>query len=196
MTERGHTEMQKNGRSRWAAWTGLALVGSALGLGAVEPLLSRAAFVLAVIGWGTLGGGLFLLLLARCTRAAATASSTSGPATVTGRSTGDHDDLASTRAAAAGFPSTVDHLSTADLCRAWCRSTTALRGSASVSYRAAVVGLRAAYLDELERRHPVGVAAWLSCEDWAAVDPMPYVRVRDRPTRRAGSQDDRDRRDG
>jgi hypothetical protein len=202
----------QSSRSRWASWTGLLTTGSALGLAALEPVLSRPVFVLSVIGWATLSGGLIVLLLLRCTAPSGrTGRPTSRP---TGRPTSrgtlrgragapspqapgrDHDTLASTRAAAAGFPTRLDHLSTADLCRAWCRSTTALQGSASATYRMAVVELRATYLDELERRHPSGIAAWLASDDRSAVDPTPFVRAGDRPTRRTASRDDRDRHDG
>jgi hypothetical protein len=196
--------MQTN-RSRWVPWAGVLTIGSALGLAALEPLLSRPVFVLSVIGWATLGGGLLVLVLLRCTatspgtdrrpRNPGTPHGPTGSTSPDARGR-DHDALASTRAAAAGFPTRLDHLSTADLCRAWCRSTTALQGSASVTYRVAVLELRASYLDELERRHPSGIAAWLASDDPTAVDPTPFVRARDRPTRRTASRDDRDRHDG
>lgn len=51
-----------------------------------------------------------------------------------------------------------------ELCRAWSRSYRWLEEAHSVALHAYVVTLRQAYLDELDRRDPVGFQAWLdSC---------------------------------
>lgn len=53
------------------------------------------------------------------------------------------------------------YLSTQDLCLAWESSSRALRRCASVDERLEVVRVRQACLDELERRHPEAVRAWV-----------------------------------
>jgi hypothetical protein len=74
----------------------------------------------------------------------------------------------------------VDHaclhsLSNAELCVAWRRSYCTLIVTSSVPLRAAVVASRQAYLDEMERRDPRGLTAWLAAGARAASGPERYL---------------------
>ncbi|HZX03243.1 hypothetical protein [Kribbella sp.] len=83
----------------------------------------------------------------------------------------------------AGVTVTPEHvedlteLSDEALCLAWRASFAGLqRAAAAPSDQLRVVEERRAYLDELERRHPDGVAAWLASNPRAAGDPAKFVR--------------------
>jgi hypothetical protein len=69
------------------------------------------------------------------------------------------------------------------LCLAWRRSFLLLDGARSAAERLAVVEQRQQYLDELHRRSPKGLAAWLASGARASGNPLPYV---DDARRRAG----------
>lgn len=62
-----------------------------------------------------------------------------------------------------------------ELCWAWRVSYVALQHAPSVSARLGAVQTRQEYLDELERRNPEGLAAWLCSGARAAGDPRPYI---------------------
>jgi hypothetical protein len=65
---------------------------------------------------------------------------------------------------AAVFAPSIQVLDDHDLCQAWGRSYGWLEGTDSLALQAYIVTLRQAYLDELERRDPAGLGAWLdSC---------------------------------
>jgi hypothetical protein len=66
-------------------------------------------------------------------------------------------------------------LSNAELCVAWRRSYCTLIETSSVPLRAAVVASRQAYLDEMERRDPRGLASWLGAGARAASGPERYL---------------------
>lgn len=61
------------------------------------------------------------------------------------------------------------------LCLAWRRSFVRLEAARSAAERLAVVEQRERYLDELQRRHPHGLAAWLASGARASGNPLPYV---------------------
>lgn len=63
---------------------------------------------------------------------------------------------------AAVFAPSVQELADPALCRAWRESYQWLEGTCSPALHAYVVTLRQAYLDELERRDPAGLQAWLA----------------------------------
>ncbi|GAA1581636.1 hypothetical protein [Kribbella karoonensis] len=67
-------------------------------------------------------------------------------------------------------------LSDEALCLAWRASFPGLQRAASPVDQLRVVEERRAYLDELARRHPDGVAAWLASNPRAAGDPTRFVR--------------------
>jgi hypothetical protein len=69
------------------------------------------------------------------------------------------------------------------LCLAWRRSFRLLEASRSAAERLSVVEQRQQYLDELHRRSPQGLAAWLASGARASGNPLPYV---DDDRRRAG----------
>lgn len=69
------------------------------------------------------------------------------------------------------------------LCLAWRRSFRLLEASRSATERMVVVEQRQQYLDELHRRSPEGLAAWLNSGARASGNPLPYV---DDARRRAG----------
>ena len=73
------------------------------------------------------------------------------------------------------LPSSVRALSDAELCRAWRVSFGALDAAMTAGARARVVALRQSYLDEIDRRHPTGLAAWLSSGARAAGNPTRYL---------------------
>ena len=75
----------------------------------------------------------------------------------------------------------VSTLDDAALCLAWRRSFVVLEAAVSIESRMTVVQQRQVYLDELERRCPGGIAAWLSSGARASGNPLPYMG--DRPHR-------------
>ena len=62
-----------------------------------------------------------------------------------------------------------------ELCWAWRVSYVALQHAPSVPARLGAVQTRQQYLDELERRNPEGLTAWLYSGARAAGDPRPYI---------------------
>jgi hypothetical protein len=61
------------------------------------------------------------------------------------------------------------------LCLAWRRSFHQLQDARSPGARLAVVDLRRAYLDELQRRCPTGLASWLASGARASGNPLPFL---------------------
>ena len=68
-----------------------------------------------------------------------------------------------------------DQLTDEDLCLAWQSSILGLQHSRSVAARIRVVEARQACLDELERRHPKALHAWLESGARAASTPTKYL---------------------
>jgi hypothetical protein len=68
------------------------------------------------------------------------------------------------------------------LCLAWRRSFRRLETAHSAAERLCIVEQRQRYLDELQRRSPQGLAAWLASGARASGNPLPYV---DKTRRRA-----------
>jgi hypothetical protein len=66
-------------------------------------------------------------------------------------------------------------LSDDELCRQWRFSFTALADAGTPGLRADVVRARQLYLDEIERRHPQDLQAWLASGARAAGNPMPFL---------------------
>lgn len=69
----------------------------------------------------------------------------------------------------------VAGMTTAELCQAWRRSFLLLDSASSTLERSRIVGCRQLYLDELERRCPSGLRAWLASGARAAGSPQRYV---------------------
>jgi len=65
--------------------------------------------------------------------------------------------------------------STAILCRRWQSSYDELRTESAVARRLEIVRARERCLDELERRDPVGLQAWLASNASAAGDPARFL---------------------
>jgi hypothetical protein len=61
------------------------------------------------------------------------------------------------------------------LCQAWRASHPALQRCSSVQETMRAVEERQTYLDELARRHPDGVTAWLATQPDSGDDPMPHL---------------------
>lgn len=68
------------------------------------------------------------------------------------------------------------HLSDEDLCLAWESSGRALRRCRTTDARLTVVRVRQACLDELERRQPDAIRAWVLEADDAETSPASYLR--------------------
>jgi hypothetical protein len=68
-------------------------------------------------------------------------------------------------------------LTDAELCQAWRASFAALLAATGPADRARVVSLRQDYLDELLRRHPEPVRAWLETGPRAAGGPEQHLRA-------------------
>lgn len=85
--------------------------------------------------------------------------------------------------AGSAVSSSMQSLSDAELCRAWQISFNALSDTNGVEVQTRVVELRQAYLDEIDRRHPAGLAAWLNSGARAAGNPACYLASREPPTR-------------
>jgi hypothetical protein len=71
-----------------------------------------------------------------------------------------------------GFPKR----STAELCRQWRESYEALRGARTDNQRLRIVMERQRCLDELGRRDPEGLQAWLASAASAAGDPARFLK--------------------
>jgi hypothetical protein len=65
--------------------------------------------------------------------------------------------------------------STQELCREWCSSYVALSQAVTPSARLRIVMSRQWCLDELERRHPDGLQAWLESAASAGGDPARFL---------------------
>lgn len=83
----------------------------------------------------------------------------------------------------------IGFLSDEELCLAWRRSFLLLEAARSAQARLTVVEERQRYLDELYRRSPAGVAAWLAAGARASGNPLPYVSGDD--NRRVDGEDNR-----
>jgi hypothetical protein len=70
-------------------------------------------------------------------------------------------------------------LTTAELCRRWQDSYEALRDATTAPARLRIVEARQHYLDELERRDPRGLKAWLGGNASAAGDPSRFLAGED-----------------
>ena len=70
-------------------------------------------------------------------------------------------------------------LSTAELCRQWRDSYEALRYATTATARLRIVEARQRCLDELERRDPLGLKAWLGENASAAGDPSRFLAGED-----------------
>jgi hypothetical protein len=66
-------------------------------------------------------------------------------------------------------------VTTAELCRHWQDSYEALRGATTATARLSIVQTRQRYLDELERRDPIGLKTWLGDNASAAGDPSRFL---------------------
>jgi hypothetical protein len=69
----------------------------------------------------------------------------------------------------------LDALDDEALCWAWRRSFRLLEAARSAAERLSLVEERQRYLDELNRRSPEGLAAWLASGARASGNPLPYV---------------------
>jgi hypothetical protein len=65
----------------------------------------------------------------------------------------------------------ASELSDRDLCQAWTKSYDSLRAVTDPALRAGIVTLRQAFLDELERRNPSALSAWLASDASASSSP-------------------------
>ncbi|MFN8193827.1 MAG: hypothetical protein U0R80_06025 [Nocardioidaceae bacterium] len=79
----------------------------------------------------------------------------------------------------------VEEMSTTDLVLAWRASLWQLRSCRSAPELAHLVRVRQAYLDELERRDPAGIAAWISSGPRASTDLGTYLTGDAGPTEQA-----------
>jgi hypothetical protein len=73
------------------------------------------------------------------------------------------------------LPKDLSMLDDAALCLAWRRSFLMLEAAPNGPDRIALVVQRQLYLDELQRRCPSGVAAWLASGARASSNPMPFL---------------------
>ena len=74
--------------------------------------------------------------------------------------------------------SALDDVPDDALCAAWRRSFLALQEATTATARAKVVMARQSYLDELTRRNPEAMSAWLSSGAGAASSPLPFLGSR------------------
>lgn len=92
---------------------------------------------------------------------------------------GDHrpgpDDLPPVRQRSAAVECEVRGLTDTALCQAWRSSFLQLRAATSPTLRAEIVATRQAYLDELARRNPAGVTAWMCSGTPAPEDASPVL---------------------
>lgn len=72
----------------------------------------------------------------------------------------------------------VEGLTDGGLCRAWRRSYSALSEAGDAASAAQVVRVRQVYLNELDRRHPQAVSAWLASGPHPAGGPERFLQAR------------------
>jgi hypothetical protein len=68
-----------------------------------------------------------------------------------------------------------DRMDDVDICLAWCSSYVALQRVRTAESRLRVVQMRALYLDDLERRNPDALLAWMASGARAAGDPSRFL---------------------
>ena len=136
------------GATTTATW--IVVTGAVFLLGPASPII-LAALLLT---------GLPAILLWRRFSAAAPDATTTTPTTL---------------AAAQPPRFTLDQMSTSELCRAWRRSYWALLDEPDGMGRCAIVHVRQAMLDELERRDADGFGRWLKAGARAGSDPGRYL---------------------
>jgi hypothetical protein len=73
----------------------------------------------------------------------------------------------------------IETMSDLELCRAWRASFAALVAAVEPEAKSDVVRLRQSYLDELERRHPHAVGAWLASHPRPGGGPEKFLARRD-----------------
>jgi hypothetical protein len=79
---------------------------------------------------------------------------------------------------ASWLPEALEGLDEVSLCMAWRSSFIALEAAATLEDRLVVIEHRQRCLDELQRRNPRGVAAWLSSGARASGNPLPFLGIR------------------
>jgi hypothetical protein len=72
----------------------------------------------------------------------------------------------------------LSKLTDEQLCTQWHDSYLPLQGPVSPGKAIGIVQQRQRCLDELERRHPFGLRAWLASGAWASSTPLPYLTER------------------
>lgn len=72
-------------------------------------------------------------------------------------------------------PTPTSSLSLDELCRAWRTTRVLLESTEDANARSALAEVRKAYLDELERRDPVGFDRWLASDGGATTDPARFL---------------------
>jgi hypothetical protein len=92
----------------------------------------------------------------------------------TGRRPQAHPALSSSVITAAPNPD-LRRLDDRALCLAWRHSYPLLSAACSAQDRLVVVQRRQEYLDELHRRSPQGLAAWVAAGGRASSNPLPYL---------------------
>jgi hypothetical protein len=137
---------------------------------------------LVVVGVGALWPAQWMRRRARRAQAAAHGATTPRPSGTASRPATDRSgrSLPVPRPAHERFR--LRSMSTDQLCRAWVDSRVPLKLSDHADQVERLARLRKAILDELETRHPHGVARWLAdLGDGQPVDgsPMPYLSGRD-----------------
>lgn len=146
-TTPGSATGDTRGRLRQAVLTGALVAGAGLAMSGLVQLLGSAAFLL------------FLLVLA-----------TSPP--VVSRLFRKRGIRSKDRSAGAAQ---ARELTTLELCRQWQDSYQALREAPTLALRLQIIEARELCLDELERRNPDGLQAWLASSASAAGDPSRFL---------------------
>lgn len=143
----GNATAETGGRLRQAMLAGALVAGIGLAMSGLVRLLGSAAVLL------------FLLVLA-----------TSPP--VVSRLFRKRGARSKDRSAGA---LQARELTTAELCRQWQDSYQALREAPTLALRLQIIEAREHCLDELERRNPDGLQAWLASAASAAGDPSRFL---------------------
>ncbi len=157
----------------WAAygldpsWGGVAIAGgTAVAAVALAGLVAVSGLSGAAVGLLLAGAGLArdrlgeYRLMGRAKDRRAGAAPLAGP---------------TTSAATSGVALAACSLTDEQLCVAWRVSCIAVQRAAGASEGARLAGVRASYLDELERRAPDSFARWIAAGPRAASDPRPFL---------------------
>jgi hypothetical protein len=181
------SEIQSQGRSHtrgrgaegfaadgWGSSTALAVLAGAVSVGLAATLEASPALALVIALTMVVCSPPALQLLRELRSPSRTRLEPPGPSTETLAPAAQPEPVV--------HPSAVAAVTNAELCALWRSSYTALQRASTTAARTRLVANRQVFLDEMERRNPTALTAWLTSGARAASGPDRYLD--DGPNRR------------